>query len=76
MPADFLERDDGMVYSRSLIYVNAVLESDPTKLRNKIAEAELAMFRRAHDAQLDSSELQAMQYAAAALQHLRENRSN
>jgi hypothetical protein len=62
-----------MVYSWSPSYVNAVLESDPTKLAERISEAEQAMFRRAHDAELGSGELQAMQYAAVALQNLRES---
>jgi hypothetical protein len=65
-----------MIYPWSLAYVDAVLESDPTKLADRILEAEQAMRRRAHEVKLDISELNAMQDAVLNLQNLREGRTN
>jgi hypothetical protein len=72
---DFLQVIDSMIYPWSLAYVNAVLESDPTKIKERICEAEDAMLRRAHSMKLDVQELQAMDKAARALQKLQEDRA-
>jgi hypothetical protein len=67
--------DFSMIYPWSLNYVNAVLESDPAKLRDRILEAEQAMLRRARATKLGINELEAMQSAVQDLQNVRQSRA-